>query len=133
LLVLKALGEFLPTLRTPFFGKEEINKHIELAKQLYRALVAPALDLIRGKHHIVIVPDADLYYLPFETLIASDEKAAGSGGSLAAQSYLGKAYTFSYAPSSSVLVTRAECLEEPSQPVGEPRLCWHLAILWGQG
>jgi CHAT domain-containing protein len=101
----KALKEFLPTLRAPLFGMAETDEHVRLAKELYLTLLGPVRDLIRGKHHIVIVPDGELYYLPFEALIATDEKVNGPEGSLASQPYLGKAYSFSYAPSASVLVT----------------------------
>jgi CHAT domain-containing protein/Tfp pilus assembly protein PilF len=101
----KALGEFLPTLRAPLLGTAEITSHVKLAKDLYLMLLGPARDLIRGKRHIVIVPDGDLYYLPFEALIATDQKADRPNASLASQSYLGKDYSFSYAPSASVLVT----------------------------
>ena len=101
----KALDEFLPTLRAPLFGTAETDKHVRLAKELYLMLLGPARDLIHGKHYIVVVPDGDLYYLPFEALIATDEKVNGPDGSLASQPYLGKAYSFSYAPSASVLVT----------------------------
>ena len=102
--ITKSLNEFLPTLWVPLFGQDEIEKHVRLAKNLYQELLGSAGDLLRSKHHIVIVPDADLYYLPFETLIAPDKKPERPGGSLASQPYLGKAYSFSYAPSSSVLV-----------------------------
>ncbi len=101
----KALAEFLPTLMAPLFGTAETDKHVRLAKDLYLMLLGPARDLIRGKRHIVVVPDGDLYYLPFEALIATDQKADRPIVSLASQPYLGRAYSFSYAPSASVLVT----------------------------
>jgi len=101
----KALKEFLPTLRAPLFGTAEIDEHVRLAKDLYLTLLGPTRDLIRGKRHIVVVPDGDLYYLPFEALIATDEKVERPNVSLASQPYLAKAYSFSYAPSASVLVT----------------------------
>jgi hypothetical protein len=101
----KALEEFLPTLRAPLIGKAEIDRHVELAKGLYLTLLGPVLSQIRDKHHIVIVPDDILYYLPFEALIATDEGPNESTDSLTSQAYLGKMYDFSYAPSASVLVT----------------------------
>jgi CHAT domain-containing protein len=101
----KSLEEFLPTVRAPLIGKAEIDRHIELAKGLYLTLLGPVLSQIRDKHHIVIVPDDSLYYLPFEALIAANQGPNLSTDSLASQAYLGKTYDFSYAPSASVLVT----------------------------
>ena len=100
----KALVEFLSTLRAPLIGKAEIDRHVELAKQLYLTLLGPVRSQILHKHHIVIVPDDILYYLPFEALIAADSRPDVSTDSLASQPYLGKVYDFSYAPSASVLV-----------------------------
>ena len=110
----RTLEQFLPTLREPLLGSSETNRHVQLAKQLYADLVGPARDQIQGKHHIVIVPDADLFYLPFEAIIDPNAKPDGPTDSLASQPYLGKAYDFSYAPSASVLVTLKRTLSNPS-------------------
>lgn len=101
----RTLKQFLPTIRQPLLGGSERHKHVELAKQLYNDLIGPARDQIRGKQHIVVVPDADLFYLPFEAIIDPDAKLDRPADSLASQPYLGKLYDFSYAPSASVLVT----------------------------
>jgi CHAT domain-containing protein len=103
-LIEKTLNQFLPTLREPLFGSSEINSHVQLAKQLYTDLIGSIGDQIRGKRHIVIVPDADLFYLPFEAMINADPKRDRPADSLASQPYFGKTYGFSYAPSASVLV-----------------------------
>ena len=71
----QALQQFLPTLREPLFGTADIDRHVQFAKQLYVDLVRPFHDQIEGKRHIVIVPDADLFYLPFEAIIDADAKA----------------------------------------------------------
>jgi CHAT domain-containing protein len=99
------LQEFLLTLREPLLGVSEKQRHIEVAKQLYVDLIRPFRDKIEGKRHIVIVPDADLFYLPFEAIINADGKLDGPEDSLASQPYLGKVYDFSYAPSASVLIS----------------------------
>src|SRR5262249_38447416 len=99
------LDGFLPTLRVPLLGEPEIANHVRLARKLYVMLLGPALDLIQDKHHLVIVPDGDLYYLPFEALIAEERKPEQMTASLASQACLGKTYRFSYAPWASVLVT----------------------------
>lgn len=110
----KTLDQFLPTLREPLIGSSEINRHVQLAKQLYANLVGPVRDQIEGKHHIVVVPDADLFYLPFEAIIDADAKLDGPEDSLASQPYLGKKYDFSYAPSASVLVALKGIRRNPS-------------------
>ncbi len=120
----RALEQYLPTLREPLLGSSEIKKHVELAKQLYADLVGPARDQVQGKHHIVIVPDADLFYLPFETIIDPKSKVDGPADSIASQPYLGKIYDFSYAPSASVLVT----LERIEAGKGSPR---HALLAFG--
>ncbi len=110
----RTLDQFLPTLREPLFASSEINRHVQLAKQVYGDLIGAARDQIQGKHHIVIVPDADLFYLPFEAIIDAEAKPNGPADSLASQPYLGKIYDFSYAPSASVLVTLKRLRSSPS-------------------
>ncbi len=110
----EALQQFLPTLREPLFGTSDMERHVQFAKQLYVDLVRPFHDQIAGKRHIVIVPDGDLFYLPFEAIIDPDAKLDGPADSLASQPYLGKTYDFSYAPSASVLVTLDRIRTSPS-------------------
>src|SRR6266852_1111565 len=110
----EALQQFLPTLREPLFGTSDIERHVQFAKQLYVDLVRPFHDQIAGKRHIVIVPDGDLFYLPFEAIIDPDAKLDRPADSLASQPYLGKTYDFSYAPSASVLVTLDRIRTSPS-------------------
>ncbi len=110
----KTLEQFLPTLRGPLLEASETSRHVQLAKQLYADLIGPVRDQIEGKHHIVIVPDADLFYLPFEAIIDADAKLDGPADSLASQPYLGKIFDFSYAPSASVLVTLTHIRGNPS-------------------
>jgi len=72
------------------------------------------------------VPDADLFYLPFEAVIDADAKLDGPSDSLASEPYLGKFYDFSYAPSASVLValkrirTRPSSAQRPLLAFGDP-------------
>ncbi len=61
------------------------------AKQLYAALLKPALAELRGKTNLIIVPDGKLWELPFQTLIGADEK------------YVLETSAVSYAPSLTVL------------------------------
>jgi len=65
--------------------------------ELYRMLVAPVRDLLRGDH-VVIVPHDVLHYLPFHALFDGTR-------------FLTDAYTISYAPSASVY--RLCCAKRP--------------------
>jgi CHAT domain-containing protein/Tfp pilus assembly protein PilF len=122
-LIDKTLEQFLPTLREPLLGRSEINRHVQLAKQVYADLIGPVRDQIQGKHQIVIVPDADLFYLPFEAIIDAEAKLEGSADSLSSQPYLGKIYDFSYVPSASVLVTLKRLRGSPG-PTQHPLLAF---------
>lgn len=75
--------------------------YLESASQLYRMLVEPAVSAgaLAGKKNLLIVPDRDLYYIPFETLLTR----ADAGGSYADLPYLLRQYAISYVPSASVL------------------------------
>jgi CHAT domain-containing protein/Tfp pilus assembly protein PilF len=69
--------------RDPSFGT--------MATQLYRELVKPAEKDLKGKSHIIIVPDQELWELPFQALQTDQGK------------YVLEKYSVSYAPSLTVL------------------------------
>ena len=50
--------------------RESYNEYMDLAYELYRVLLEPAVPFLKG-NKIVISPDNILSYLPFETLITS--------------------------------------------------------------
>jgi CHAT domain-containing protein len=64
----------------------------ELAFRLYGQLMAPLAALLKGKERLVIVPDAELSYLPFEALTTGTN-----------QQYLLRDFTISYAYSGKLL------------------------------
>ncbi len=106
-MIASQIEQYLPTLRAPLYGKDEADRHLELGKGLYRTLPQPATSQLQGKSKLIIVPDGDLHYLPFETLIANvrgDEKS-DEPSVLQTVPYLVKDYTVTYTPSASVLVT----------------------------
>jgi tetratricopeptide (TPR) repeat protein len=76
------------------------------ARQLYNALLAPAAKEMRGKTHLVIIPDGILHLLPFQALW---EEQAGKG------CYLIEKYALSYAPSVTALV-KMIALAAPATP-----------------
>jgi CHAT domain-containing protein len=73
-----------------------------LGAELYRELLAPVDIAFRSAHHLIIVPDGVLAYLPFDTL--------GTGSKLIER------YAISYSPSASVLATLRGRLQESGPP-----------------
>ena len=47
------------------------SEYKDLARALYATLCAPAADLLKDVHQMIVVPDGELYYLPFEALIGA--------------------------------------------------------------
>jgi len=113
------IEQYLPTLRAPLYGKEEIERHRELGRGLYQTLVQPAATQLQGKSKLIIVPDGNLYYLPFETLIADDagstDEKSKEPPAFQSVPYLVKDYTVTYTPSASVLVTLEKTRKTHSQ------------------
>jgi len=67
----------------------------DLASRLYGQLMAPLAALLKGKERLIIVPDAELNYLPFEALVTESSR----------QRYLLEDFTVSYAYSGKLLET----------------------------
>lgn len=63
------------------------------AYRLYKQLFSPVKDLLAGNQHLIIIPDKQLAYLPFEALV-TDEKT---------NEYLIEDYSISYAYSGKLL------------------------------
>ncbi|PSR56400.1 hypothetical protein AHMF7605_24320 [Adhaeribacter arboris] len=76
-----------------FHASESLAAH-----QLYQQLLAPVADLFTSKHRLLIIPDKELSYLPFEALI-SDAKTIR---------YLIQDNSISYAYSGKLLPTSSE-------------------------
>lgn len=53
------------------FNNSEVER---VAPELYRSLILPVADIISEKQHLVIIPDGELFRIPFETLFADDHK-----------------------------------------------------------
>ena len=48
--------------------KMRVNEFMKYNRTLYKKMIMPIEHFIKGKKLLVIIPDKDLYYLPFETL-----------------------------------------------------------------
>jgi CHAT domain-containing protein len=120
---LPVLEAFLKTVREPLMGSNEVSQHVQLGQTMYRALLGPAEGQLRGKNHLVVVPDGPLYYLPFEALIIP-ERAGNETRykGLAEVPYLVKQFGVSYVPSASILVTQ----RGKRNPIGK---LWQLPLV----
>ena len=75
--------------------KFETENYLNYSNILYNILISPGMEFLKGKKKIVILPDKDLLFLPFETLTAADEIKDGFAG-FQSIDYLISAYEISY-------------------------------------
>ena len=92
--------------------RRQLGRYTQAAAALYRDLIAPAGDLLRGRRRLLIVPDGPLHLLPFEVLLSGP---AGQQG-MQDLPYLLRQYVVTYAPSASVLAE----FREPRPRAGAP-------------
>lgn len=88
------------------------------ARGLYRALIEPALPMLKGVRHLIVAPDGALALVPFEALLARDAEADGPPPRGA---WMVERYAISYTPSASALATRGGWAVGPGiVAVGDP-------------
>ena len=78
-------------------ASQSTNKLNAQSRQLYQQLLQPMADQLKGAGKLIIVPDGVLSYLPFETLVAEDNKPPFR------PRYLLETFAIAYAPSASAL------------------------------
>ncbi|MBN1223932.1 MAG: CHAT domain-containing protein [Candidatus Aminicenantes bacterium] len=74
-------------------------------RKLHQELLAPLKNEIAGVERLVIAPDGNLHYLPFEALVDSDNTNS--------HHFLLEDYRISYAPSASALISLLDREKEP--------------------
>jgi len=87
-----------------------------VARRLYRMLLGPAEEFISRGERLLIVPDGELSYLPFEVLLTGDVR-----GGYAELPYLLKRYSVVYVQSASVLRSLQE-QKRAGAPAGQKEL-----------
>jgi CHAT domain-containing protein len=94
-------------------------------RRLYSRLVAPLEDAgtLSGVHRLIIVPHAELHYLPFAALVRSDEAHR------ARDEFLIERYEVAYTPSASVWVRMGE--RAPPRGTGVLALAPRASVLAG--
>ncbi len=95
--ILDLVRELRGALERP--GRRQRGRRVTLARQGFERLIAPAADLLEGKQRLLIAPDRDLYYLPFEVLRTD----SGAGGAAGEEGYLIARWAVAYTPSATVL------------------------------
>jgi CHAT domain-containing protein len=93
----RLVGDVRTGLSSP--GRREFSRYVRAARELFEALVTPALDAIGDRASLIVVPHGALHYLPFEALLTGEGAASDPG----ALPYLVRRWTVAYAPSASVL------------------------------
>ena len=88
---------------------KEYNNFVSSATSLYDILVRPADSIISGKS-LIIIPDENLYSIPFECLLY--EKVSGSSNSYRNLPYLIKRSALSYAGSVTLLFEKNNSVKE---------------------
>lgn len=72
------------------------------SRNLYDILIEPVAEYFQNKNHLIIVPDASLHFLPFETLLTKDPTASN----MSDYNYLIKDYSVRYHYNSSLWMIR---------------------------
>ncbi|MEM6772133.1 MAG: CHAT domain-containing protein, partial [Bacteroidota bacterium] len=70
----EVIDEYRRLIRSPLQRQnKKRQRFIELSHQLYQVLIAPLGDQLKTATDLLICPDGDLYFVPFESLVASTE------------------------------------------------------------
>jgi CHAT domain-containing protein/Tfp pilus assembly protein PilF len=85
------------------------------ARELYRILVQPAEAMLTSHQRLLVVPDGELYHLPFECLLTADP-TSGALADYSRLSYLVKTWSIGYLPSASVLSSIRQAHLQPREP-----------------
>lgn len=89
-------------LRAP--GRRTLGRVTQASRELYRLLIQPGVEILNGKQNLIVVPDGELHYLPFEVLRAGQPMGGGNSPA-AAPEYLLNRWNVTYAPSASTLAS----------------------------
>jgi CHAT domain-containing protein/tetratricopeptide (TPR) repeat protein len=89
----------------------------DLARELYRLLVAPAESALAGKTHLIFCPDGPLWDVPFQALLCSAPTASGSKPDQTPRvEFLWERYEISYAYSATGIKAALDVRQRPNRP-----------------
>lgn len=78
--------------------------YTESATALYKLLIEPVRNVIVGKSELVILPDGDLYNIPFEVLLDTSREIEPGWGNFSSLPYLIRNFSISYHYSATLLM-----------------------------
>jgi CHAT domain-containing protein len=98
---------------------------VDILHELYQRLFAPALPLLAGVRHVMVVSSGPLQSLPFGMLVASPAQAIRTDADYRQLDWLAKHYAFSVLPSVSSIqafrqFAKAGVSQEPFAGFGDP-------------
>ena len=108
---IKTLREQLTTVDPAKINASNYALFVNSARSLYRELLEPFKNEIAGKD-LIIVPDGELLYIPFDVLLTSNPKMTGLD--YRSLPYLIKDHAINYAPSATIMFGRKEKHEQQS-------------------
>ena len=74
---LDKIKQFNQLLKSPFLVQQsKRNQFINLSHELYQILMQPIIKKLANQSTLIIIPEQELYHLPFETLLSSNDKKA---------------------------------------------------------
>jgi CHAT domain-containing protein len=96
----------------------------DLARQLYRLLLAPAETALTGKHRLILCPDGPLWNLPFQALLRTPPAAAArrSGKQQPSAAFLWERYQIVYAVSATGMKAALDARQRPKRPKAQKTL-----------
>jgi CHAT domain-containing protein/tetratricopeptide (TPR) repeat protein len=97
----KVLSNYNYILKNPTISLQEYQ---ELAYWFYQKLLAPALEPIQGKEHLIIIPDGFLGHLPFEAFLTTPPDQTKQLNQL---DFFVEDYKISYAYASNLLLNKS--------------------------
>lgn len=102
---IKTLREQLTTVDPSKINQTNYTLFVKASRSLYRELLEPFKNEIAGKD-LIIVPDGQLLYIPFDILLTREPKMTGLD--YRTLPYLIKEHAINYAPSATIMFGRKE-------------------------
>jgi len=99
------IKDYIETIRFSLIQPDESNLSFlsEAARKLYEQLINPAVPFLYTGNKLVIIPDGELFYLPFELLLSSEPEKGKSSGP-ASLPYLLRKYPITYGHSATIFM-----------------------------
>ena len=108
---IKILRKQLTQVDPTKIGTTDYSLFVNSARKLYKVLLEPFQNEIAGKD-LIIVPDRELLYIPFDVLLTSDPKNIGLD--FRSLPYLIKDHAINYSPSATIVFGRKEKHQQQS-------------------